>query len=335
MMFCGIDISKATFDVAFKTQKDIKTKQFANNERGFKALVSYIENRSSNPVMCMEATGIYGVLLAKYLFERGFSIAVVNPIRTHAFAKVKMLRNKTDMVDSIMLAEYSQFLFNESKFEQHLYKPKSKYYEKLQYMVTRLDQLTKMQTQENNRLQASLDKTLSRMIKASLKSIQKQMTRVKEEIKCYIKQDEQLKQQIKLLTSINGIGDKTAWVILAYLGDISIFSNSSQVAGYAGLNPRKIESGTSLNQSCLSKMGNPKIRKALYFPAMTAVKHNPLMIEFYQRLLAKGKTKKTALCAVMRKLLVISYGVLKSGKVFDPKHKSANILLSHAPAASR
>jgi transposase len=328
MMCCGIDISKSTFDVAFMTDDEIKTKQFDNNPNGFSALVAYLKTCCKNPFMCMESTGIYGVYLAKYLTEHGYRIAVVNPIKTHAFAKVKMLRNKTDLNDAILLAQYSQFLFNESKFEQHIYRPKSKYHEKLQYMVTRMDQLKKMQTQENNRLQTSLDQTLSKMISHSLQSIRQQIKQVEDEIKGYIKQDEQLNAQIRLLISINGIGHKTAWAILAYLGDISMFTHSSQVASYAGLNPKRMESGTSLRQSCLSKMGHKRLRKSMFLPAMTAAKHNPVMKAFYARLIAKGKSKKTALCAVMRKLLVTAYGVLKSGVDFDPNHHSRHVNLN-------
>ena len=120
------------------------------------------------------------------------------------------------------------------------------------------------------------------------------------------------------MISIPGIGEKTAWSILAYLGDISLFSNAKQVTSYAGINPKIEQSGTSINKSSLSKIGNKRLRKALYMPALTAAKHNPLMKDLYERLQQKGKPNKVALCAVMRKLLVLAYGVLKSGKAFDP-----------------
>ncbi|WP_306821331.1 transposase [bacterium endosymbiont of Bathymodiolus sp. 5 South] len=116
---------------------------------------------------------------------------------------------------------------------------------------------------------------------------------------------------------MDGIGNKTAWAIIAYMGDISLFDNAKQVASFAGLNPKIIQSGTGINKSSLSKMGYKKLRKPLYMPALVAIRYNPLMLDLYERLQQKGKPKKVALCAVMRKLLVISYGVLKSGQPFD------------------
>ena len=148
--------------------------------------------------------------------------------------------------------------------------------------------------------------------------LDKQMVKIKKAIKEIVNDDDDLKQQVELLISINGIGEKTAWSILAYLGDISLFSNAKQVTSYAGLNPKIEQSGTSVDKSSLSKMGNKRLRKAMYMPAMVAVRYNPLMEDLYKRLLQKGKAKKVALCAVMRKLLVLSYGVLKSGVAFDP-----------------
>lgn len=113
------------------------------------------------------------------------------------------------------------------------------------------------------------------------------------------------------------MGDKTAWSILAYVGDISFFDNAKQVACYAGLTPKISQSGTSVNKSSLSKLGHKRLRKSLYMPALVSVRHNPLLRAFYEKLLAKGKAKKVALVAVMRKLLVLAYGVLKSGKPFE------------------
>ncbi|WP_257608068.1 transposase, partial [bacterium endosymbiont of Bathymodiolus sp. 5 South] len=101
------------------------------------------------------------------------------------------------------------------------------------------------------------------------------------------------------------MGNKTAWAIIAYMGDISLFDNAKQVASFAGLNPKIIQSGTGINKSSLSKMGYKKLRKPLYMPALVAIRYNPLMLDLYERLQQKGKPKKVALCAVMRKLLVI------------------------------
>ena len=320
MIYCGIDISKKTFDTALLIDESYKSDVFSNNTDGIKSFHDLIKSYKQEVFFCMEATGIYCVALAKYLHKKGYQVVVINPIKTHAFAKLEMLRNKTDPADAQMIARYCKYLCDNAQFEQNLFKPKSKYYERLQYLVTRLDQLNKMQTQENNRLGASMDKIITKIIKSSLKSIPTQIKQVEDKIRECQKQDEQLDKQIKLLISIDGIGQKTAWAILAYVGDISMFTNSKQITSHAGLNPMQKKSGTSLDQTNLSKMGQKRLRKALFMPAMTAIKYNPLMIAHYEKLLSKGKPKKVALCAVMRKLLVVSYGVLKSGKEFDANY---------------
>ncbi len=322
MLYCGIDISKLTFDVAVMVDDSFKSKGFENSVTGIKSLYSWLKSFKQDIVFCMEATGIYNVLLAKTLHKSGYQLVVINPIKTHNFSKLEMQRNKTDLADAQMIARYCRYLWNESKFEENIFKPKSKYFEKLQYLVTRLDQLKKMHTQENNRLGVCIDKTMTRMVNSMLKTISKQIEQVEQQIRLCQKYDQLLDNQVKLLVSIDGIGEKTAWAILAYLGDISFFDTSKQVVSFAGLNPRKQESGTSLKKSSLSKMGHRRLRKSMYMPALVAIKHNPIMLEMYEKLLAKGKPKKVAICAVMRKLLVVSYGVLKSGKEFDVNYSS-------------
>ena len=152
--------------------------------------------------------------------------------------------------------------------------------------------------------------------------IDQQLLTVQKKIADIVKHNSQLDEQVQLITSIKGMGDKTAWAILAYIGDVCLFTNAKQISSYAGLNPSIEQSGTSINRSRLSKMGCTRLRKSLYMPALVAVRYNPLMMALYERLQAKGKPKKVALVAVMRKLLVLAYGVLKSGKPFDANYQN-------------
>ena len=96
-----------------------------------------------------------------------------------------------------------------------------------------------------------------------------------------VEADKKLKKQVTLLTSINGIGNKSVWAIIAYMGDISLFDNAKQVASFVGLNPRIMQSGTSINSSSLSKIGHKKLRKSLYMPELVAIRYNPLMADLY------------------------------------------------------
>lgn len=321
-MFVGIDISKLRFDVAVLMDGRYQHQHFNNTPSGFSQLSKWVSSFKHPAYFCLEATGIYGLALAKHLAEKKQQVIVANPIQTHAFAKMEMSRNKTDKADAMSIARYCQHLFNQGAIEGKLFTPRAPAFERVQFLVTRLDQLNKLKSQENNRLDVSLDKTAARSIKAMLTCIDKQITAIKKEIAAIVKQDKQLTIHVDLLNSINGIADKTAWALLAYIGDISLFDNAKQISSYAGLNPSIAQSGTSINRSSLSKMGCARLRKSLYMPALVAVRFNPLMMAFYEKLLAKGKPKKVALVAVMRKLLVLAYGVLKSGKPFDVNYQN-------------
>lgn len=322
MVFVGIDIAKLSFDVAVLIEGHYQSRQFANASSGFSQLSKWINSFKDPAYFCLEATGIYGLALAKHLVQTNQKVIVANPIQTHAFAKMEMARNKTDKADAMTIARYCQHLFNQGAIEEKLFTPRPPAFERVQFLVTRLDQLNKLKSQENNRLDVSLDKAAARSIKAILTCINKQITAIKKEIATIVKQDKQLTAQVDLLNSINGIADKTAWALLAYIGDISLFDNAKQISSYAGLNPSIAQSGTSINRSSLSKMDCARLRKSLYMPALVAVRFNPVMQAFYEKLLAKGKPKKAALVAVMRKLLVLAYGVLKSGKPFDVNYQT-------------
>jgi len=317
MVYIGIDISKMSFDVACLNQGQYHCNSYPNTLDGFSTFVNWASSFKGTSLFCLEATGIYGLALAKYLYQHKHSVIVVNPIKTHAFSKMEMARNKTDKADAQSIARYCQYLSGKGEYESQLFTPKDSEFERLQFLVTRLDQLETMRTQENNRLSVSLDKAATRSIKAILAFIEKQKKQLHSDINVLIHNNENLTHQVDLLTSISGVGDKTAWSLLAYLGDITSFENAKQVSSYAGLNPKIEQSGTCLNRTRLSKMGHARLRKSLYMPALVAVQFNPVMVDFYQRLLGNGKRKKVALVAVMRKLLVLAYGILKSGKPFD------------------
>jgi len=265
----------------------------------------------------MEATGIYHLMLAKFLFEKGFSVIVANPIKTHHFAKLKMMRNKTDKTDALLIAQYCEYLdFNES-IDKNLWKPKVRMFEDLQYLVMRLAQLDKQKRTKCNRLEIANNKMIVKSLKLAIKQLDKQISVIEIGIKDLIKVNTKLSDQVELLKSINGIGDKTAWSLLAYAGDMSAFDNANQITSFVGLNPKQKQSGSSVSGSSLSKTGHRKLRKSLYMPALVAIRYNPLLKAYYENLLARGKVKMVAVIAVMRKLLVICYGVLKSGQVFD------------------
>ncbi|MEZ5496111.1 MAG: IS110 family transposase [Gammaproteobacteria bacterium] len=321
MIYFGIDISKLTFDVTALLDNKSSHKKFKNNSQGFFLFHKWIKSFKTENYICMEATGVYGAHLASFLVKKKYKTIVSNPYKIKNYARMKMNRNKTDKADSLCIAQYCKNLQNEGGIENYLYTLKSKYFQRLQALVTRLEQVNLLKIQEVNHLESTLDKVSVKFIKQTIKHFEKQIKVIKNSIKECVNQDLILKKQVKLLITIDGIGEITAWSILAYLGDISLFATSGQVTSYAGINPFIENSGTSLKVSRLSKMGHKRLRKSLYMPAIVASKYNPILINFYDKLINKGKPKKVAICAVMRKLLVLSYGVLKSETAFNPNYK--------------
>ena len=229
MIFIGIDISKATFNTAILIDKALYNEQFDNTSKGFTAFLKWVKLTSKDSALfCLEATGSYSLALAKFLYQKKQLVMVVNPIKTNAFCKMEMQRNKTDKADAQSIAHYCHHLHFKGLVEKNKFIPKSEEFERLQYLAVRLDQLSKMKTQEQNRLDVSLDKVAVKSIKALIACIKKQQIQVETEIKSVVKQNNELEKQVELLVSINGIGDKTAWAILAYLGDISFLVTPSR-----------------------------------------------------------------------------------------------------------
>jgi len=321
MIFIGIDISKRTFDASYCVNKRYAHQQFTNNPKGFSDCLRWINNSDKEMFICLEATGIYSFDIAQYLSQQNINVMVVNPIITHAFFKMELNRNKTDKTDAKLIARYCELAVLTGDFDKKKYQPKGADYEAIQRLVTRCEQLEKSKTQENNRLEASIHKHTSHSIKRLQKAINNEIISVKKTIADIVKNNPSLRQQVELLVNINGIGERTAWSILAYIGDINFFANSKQVASYAELTPKITQSGTSINHSSLSKLGHKRLRKSLYMPALVAIRYNPALKAVYERLVSHGKPKKVAIVAVMRKLLILSYGVLKSEKAFDVNYQ--------------
>jgi len=154
-------------------------------------------------------------------------------------------------------------------------------------------------------------------LKRIIRTLEKEIELVQDLIKEHIDNHPDLKGQSDLLQSIPGIGEKTAQVLLGEL-EFAAFPSARALAAHSGVTPQKFQSGTSVDRTRLSKLGNGRIRKALYFPAIVAAKHNRIVKEFASRLSQKGKTPMQVICASMRKLLHIAFGVLKHNRPFDP-----------------
>lgn len=308
----GIDIAKATFVAALRgADGTVRHKTCPNTPAGFTALTAWLQRQGVGPVHAgLEATGTYGEALATYLADAGHTVSVLNPASVHAYARSQLTRSKTDRVDATLIAHFVA--------TQHppAWTPPAPEIRALQALVRRLDALQEMRTQEANRLQAGvavIEVTTS--IEAVLASLDAQIAHVRALIRDHVDRHPGLREQRDLLTSIPGIGDATAATLLAELFT-KRFTSARQAAAFAGVVPRVIQSGTLRGRSRLSKIGPARLRKALYFPAVTAVRCNPTVQAVSARLRAAGKPPMVIIGAAMRKLIHLAYGVLKSRRAY-------------------
>jgi transposase len=316
----GIDISKLKFDVALMVAGKIKkTHIFENTTVGFSTLSSWLLKQGiTNVAACMEATGIYGEALAMYLYDQGITVSVVNPAQIKSFGGAQLKRAKTDKADAKLIAEFYQQVCPSP------WTPPPLHVRELQALVQRLTSLNQMEVQEQNRMHVA-----PAVIRPSIETV---LTTIKAEIKTvealihdHIDGHPDLKEQAELLDSIPGIGKATIPRLLAFVGDVNRFNHAKALAAFVGLNPTVHQSGSSVKgKPHISKKGNSALRCALYMPAIVARRYNPLIKAFADRLKKAGKPNMVIIGAVMRKLIHIIFGVLKSGRPFDPSFSVKN-----------
>lgn len=309
----GIDIAKLKFDVALQIGSKWRTRVFDNNATGFAGCLKWAQSLAGHAPLhlCMEATGIYYEALAVYLVEHGVTVSVVNPFQIAQFAKAIGERNKTDKQDAKTIARFA------ATQSPPAWQAPPEHTRVLRDLLRRLEGLLAMERQEKNR-QAVSSPIVQASIEAMLSVLAEQIKAVKAAIAEQIKRHPALRDEAKRLDSIPGVGQATITLVLAEL-PLSVRQDVRRADAFTGLAPRRMESGTSVKgRSRLSKQGASRLRKGLYFPAIVACKHNPVVKAFYQRMLHNGLTKKQAVCAAMRKLLHLIIGVLKSGTPFDP-----------------
>ena len=317
MQFIGCDVSKATLDLAGfdeARQRWIRPRQVHNTRRGWDALLAWAEQHCQAPrrgiCIVMEATGIYHLKTAAYLSASWLKVIVANPGRSADYAKSQNRLNKSDGLDAKALQRYGSQLEN-----YHWHIPDTPEISKLKTLLSRLRQLDKDLRRERNRLVKCAFLEGSQLLRGSvqrqIKAVTSEQALMQQHIDRLIENHLYLKQNQQLMCSIKGIGRKTSQWLLPLLSS-QRFNSARQTAAFLGLVPCHKSSGTSLKSpGRLTGRGNANLRACLYMPAMSAATHNPELKAFYQSLLARGKSPKQALTAVMRKMIHICYGVVK------------------------
>lgn len=309
----GIDVGKQKFEVHLIVNGKTKTKSISNGKEGFVVLSQWLNKHSSGVVhACMEATGSYGDELALYLHDAGHTVSIVNPARIKGFAQSELVRTKNDTVDAGVIARFCLAMTPEP------WTPPAPAVRRIQAIARRLDALMAMRTQELNRLGVA-HSLVEPSIKEHLLYLESEIEKLRKQIRSEIDEDPDLRNKRDLLITIPGISDATISIVLAEL-DFKKFESVREVVAFIGLAPKDKISGTSVKgKPRLCKTGNARLRKCFYMPAMVAMRFNPIVSTFQRRLKESGKNGKVIVCAAMRKLVHIIYGVLKTGKPFNPQ----------------
>ena len=291
---------------------------FANDADGHRRLIRWATKKGATVQVVLESTGVYGLDLA-FALQRAKRVAVMvaNPRAIAAFAKASLQRSKTDALDAETILEFGK------RMPFVPWTPPDPSILELRGLSRRIEAMSKAVTQEKNRLHANQQSVeLSDFVKQDIRELVEvldgRIDRLRKQALLVIDQSPELAQAFGHLTSVKGIADAAGIQLLAELGSLPKDMTIRQWVAHAGLDPRQHQSGTSVHKPArISKTGNAHLRRALFLPAMVASRWEPNVKAFYDKLIARGKTKMQALVAVMRKLLHAIYGMLRHDQDFD------------------
>lgn len=319
-------MSKKKLDVALLVNGKTKSKVVDNSALGHRALLEWL-GKSKAPMaelhVCMEATGVYYEPVALALHAAGLRVSVVNPACIKGFGYSENIRNKNDAVDAGLIARYCVAMapapWTPPPIEQR----------QLRAWSMRVQALKDIRQQEENRLEAhtvtGMDE-VAEHVRGHIAWLSAEIAKLEDEIDDHIDRHPGLKHDADLIASIPGVGATTVARILGHLGDIRRFESAKAFAAFLGVTPKQRTSGTSVRgRTMISRTGSTALRAALYMPSLVARRHNPILAQFAERLLATGMAKKAVIGAVMHKLTHLIYGVIHTGKPFDANYLSKGL----------
>jgi transposase len=299
--FVGIDVSKDSLEVALRPSNTVQS--FTNDDEGIAQLIESL--RPQQPALIvLEATGKYERPVARALAVEGLLFNIINPRQGRAFARATGVLAKTDRIDALLLARFAEVLQPEAR------SLKDEQTEALSDLVIRRRQIVEMITAEKNRL-ALATKRVRRDIQVHIRWMEKRLEDINDDIDELIRQSPLWREKDKLLQSVTGVGPVLASTILASLPELGTL-NRKQIAALVGVAPFNRESGRYKGKQKIQG-GRASVRNVLYMGTVAGIRANPVLRTFYERLVAKGKPKKLAITACMRKLLVILNTMLKNG----------------------
>jgi len=302
--YVGVDVSKDVLDVAILGEKRVR--QYANSKAGIKELVEAMSQVTVG-VIVVEATGGYERAVVQGLFAAGLPVARVNANRVRQYARARGLLAKTDRLDAQNLADYGKHV------QPRLYEAKSEQGQRLSAILVRRRQLVELVKAEKNRLRTVYPE-MGASIERVLACLQEEIERLDQEIRTFLDNDPAWLEQEQLLRSAQSVGVVTAVTLLAELPELGRLDRK-QIAALVGLAPINRDSGKRSRYRKTGK-GRPLVRSVLYMATLTGIRYNPVIRKHYQQLLSRGKEKKVAITACMRKLLVILNAMMRDQEPF-------------------
>jgi transposase len=329
----GIDVAQNELVVCLGRMYDEGTtelfarKSFTNNLTGFKALTKWVlplTDKNNKVHYVMEATGVYHESFAYFLDSLVLSVSIILPNKISNYMRTLDIKTITDKTAADAICQFGL----ERKLD--LWHAPDPLYRKMRQLTRERDQIIAERTVLKNQLHAETseaepNKQSKKRIEERIRMMDKHADQVMEELKQHVSGDKELLENVKLLKSIPGIGLLTACIILAETNNFDLIRSKKQLTSYAGLDVKNKESGTSVKgKSAISKRGNKYLRKSMHLPALCAIRHSDRYKAIFARLVSKHGIKMKASVAVQRKLLEMSYTVIKKQKPFDPEYLKEN-----------
>lgn len=308
-MHLGIDVSKQTLDCCLISDGIFYERKFKNDSLGIDQLQIWLQEHGANSNLhcCCEATGTYYEESAKALARR-YKMSVVNPRTIKGFGTAVMNRSKTDRQDARLIARYCQTMNPEE------WKPPESSHRQLQELVRYIARTKHQRASEQTKYKTAPD-FIKPHIQETINHFTKLIASLEKELQDYYRDNPEQDKRRKTLKSIDGIGENSAAVLCSIITEQ--FKHAKQLVAYLGLDPKEHQSGTSVKgRTRISKIGKSETRAALYMPALVAYRMGAFP-NFTARLEAKGKPPKLIIVAIMRKLVVIAFHLLKNGENFD------------------
>ena len=318
--FAGIDVSAHELDVAMRRGIDdqLTIATFSNSAVGHKALLRFLLHGKAGVRVCVEASGNYTLDLALTLQAHPqVEISVVNPRRARRFAESLGKRSKTDRVDAQVLCEYAW------RMPWVPWQPPSAVALHLRAITRAIADLSSIHTQQNNRAHAAaasqaLPALVIKEMQHHQKYLEQRMTLLRGQALRVIAKDPELDRRFRLMLTATGIGETSALQILGELAVLPDTLDARQWVAFSGLDPRLFKSGKSVEKRPrISRGGSRHLRRALYMPALVALRRDPYLRRFYQNLLVRGKARMQAVVAVMRKLLHALFAMFRTNHPYD------------------